>query len=35
MNHPKNLKYKVLGTKPYKCVLAAFELGGFERTDGK
>ena len=24
-----NLKYKMLGTNPYKCVLAAFQAAGF------
>jgi hypothetical protein len=27
-----NLKFKVLGNNPYKCVMAAFEIAGFERT---
>lgn len=29
-----NLKYKILGNNPYKCVVAAFETAGFQKTNG-
>ena len=31
-NNGNVLKYKIIGNNPYKCVLAAFEEAGFERT---
>jgi hypothetical protein len=28
------LKYKIPGNNPYKCIISAFNIAGFERTNG-
>lgn len=28
-----NLKFKIIGQNPYKCVLGAFEMAGYQRTE--